>query len=120
MVVAVTKIDQPYDVAGLASPDRVTQLLEGVQRLLADANDHVAVAQPRALGGAAGQDVPDTHGVARGAAVAARAEKGAAAAAAASAPRQRRHAAEHGTVAGVELLHYARAEGSLARHVVVV
>ena len=61
MVPAVTEIDQPHDVAGLPSPDRSTQLLEGVHRLLAHAHEDIAVAQPGPLGRASGQDVPDPY-----------------------------------------------------------
>jgi hypothetical protein len=48
---AVVQIDHRDAVAGLATAEQAAELLEPVDRRPGESDEHVALAQPRALGG---------------------------------------------------------------------
>src|SRR6185503_1190614 len=61
---AVPEIDHTRRLAGAPSPERGHEILEAPDAAVVDAEDHVAGAEPTALGPAAGHDAADQHALA--------------------------------------------------------
>src|SRR5260370_9759485 len=62
--VAVSQIDDPDGVAGLLAAQHGPEVVEAVHRGAAEADDHVALAEPRRRRAAAGHDAADAQPVA--------------------------------------------------------